>query len=339
MSLTAIPALKYLIKIALNIELPESFQEKDYIEILKMVKKIKVYNKLKTDLLIILFEQMFIENGKFKKIKKEDEIKNFISYCNAKSYSKEMENNSDFIAIKKVFDFSIFNKSNALEINLIYLIMQANKFKSPLLFFRCLEAVYSEKDKYYIKNNKIVIDKETPIEEIEEYISHEKEIKLNVLLKFINKKIQEYEKKNVIIQRNVENNIKGGSQQEINLLKKQLDDLKAKNKNLENKISELFNHTEKKISELSKYKIDSEKKISDSEKKLSELKKASEINIQRIQAECNKKIENYKKSQDDRIRQLYQNIQRIKELNNSLNLKSTNLEKDKNELTQHLVYA
>ena len=56
MSLSPIIALKHLFKISLNIELPELKDNKNYVEVLNMLKEIKIENRAKINLLIILFE-------------------------------------------------------------------------------------------------------------------------------------------------------------------------------------------------------------------------------------------------------------------------------------------
>ena len=105
MSLSPIIALKHLFKISLNIELPELKDNKNYVEVLNMLKEIKIENRAKINLLIILFEQMFISKGMLKQCESEKKIKEFTSICDIKDIPKKMREDPELRIIMKLFSF------------------------------------------------------------------------------------------------------------------------------------------------------------------------------------------------------------------------------------------
>lgn len=359
--MSSISALRTLIKVALNYDMPDLNEEQNYIDLLNMLKK--AINKSKINLLIMLFEQMFIENGNIKKCEENQKIDDFNSYCHIKSLPNNLKDNKEFIIIEQNL---FYPKINEVELTLIYYLMNINK--SPLLLFKCIEAVLSEKDKYYIKNKEIKIEninyytflfrvgqffrndsidnicdsqytldfkdnkvfrKELTNKEIGDYLLS-KEIKISELIKFMkaNAKIKNIIKNNKKAEK-LETKIvdeKKDLQKQIDLLRNKINDLESRNNQLYEKISDYKKKSEKTISELLDYKKNTEKTI---------YAIMEELKMQK--SEYNKKIEDIGKKNDDTITILKKEIETIKNKINFLEIKNTSLLDEKNILNQELI--
>jgi len=328
-----------------------------------MLKNASIQNKSKINLLIMLFEELFIEKGSLKQKSDESKINDYINYCNIKSIPNELNNESDFLIIKNCFMFANFDK---IDILLIYYLMKIKK--EPLLFFRAMEAVLSVKDKYYIINNKIRIEnityynfvfkvgqlfkyddkdiiegqytfdfidnklvrKQLTIEEIDNYLSLD-EIKVNKIIKFI--KINQKEIAKIP-------DIKETSKQKIIQTGKINDkkDLETEIRNLKNKIKELELKnviSEKEISTLKNQILSLEDNKAKSESEISSLKAESES----LKAELDQKISNLNEKHNESILELKKEIEEIKSKNNFLNMKFNSSENARYKLSEELNFV
>ena len=374
MNISPINAIKQLINIALCYDMPDLKEDKNYLELLNMLKNASIENKSKINLLIMLFEELFIEKGSLKQKGDTRKINDYINYCNIKSIPNELNNESDFLIIKNCFMFAGFDE---IDILLIYYLMKIKK--EPLLFFRAMEAVLSVKDEYYIKNNKIKIEnitylnfvfkvgqlfkyddkdiiegqytfdfidnklvrKQLTIEEINKYLSLD-EIKVNKIFKFI--KINQKEIAKIP-------DIKETSKQKIIQTGKINDkkDLETEIRNLKNKIKELeIKNTisEKEISTLKNQILSLEDNKAKSEIEISSLKAKSESEISSLKAESeslkaklDQKISNLNERHNESILELKKEIEEIKSKNNFLNMKFNSSENARYKLSEELNFV
>jgi hypothetical protein len=156
MSSLPIKAIVILVKKYLDIKIPELREENYYIQLLGMLKKVKTKNKSELNLLALIFEKMFLKQNKFKSIIDEKAYNNFINLVNLESFPKEQEkNNSEYIVIKKCL--SNVKMKNEKEIYLFYNLMNIEKIQ--LLFFKCFQEIIFSKDKLFIENKDIKLEK------------------------------------------------------------------------------------------------------------------------------------------------------------------------------------
>lgn len=370
MNISPISAIKQLINIALCVDMPDLKEDKNYLELLNMLKNASIQNKSKINLLIMLFEELFIEKGSLKQKGDTRKINDYINYCNIKSIPNELNNESDFLIIKNCFMFANFDK---IDILLIYYLMKIKK--EPLLFFRAMEAVLSVKDKYYIINNKIRIEnityynfvlkvgqlfrydnkniikdqytfdftdnklvrKQLTIEEIDNYLSLD-EIKVNKIIKFIKINQKEIAKipdikeasKQKIIQTGKTNN-KKDLETEIRNLKNKIKELELKNVISEKEISTLKNQ----LSNTQDKILSLEDNKVKSESEISSLKAESES----LKAELDQKISNLNEKHNESILELKKEIEEIKSKNNFLNMKFNSSENARYKLSEELNFV
>lgn len=351
----SIICLKKLIHTAFGYTMLELQDEKTYIELVNLLKKVRFQNA-KISLLVLIFETLFIENDKFKALENESLINDFTKLCEIKSCPKDVEKEIHFQIVQKLFIYKLINE---VELYLIYYLTKNNK--SNLLFFKAIEAVISAKDKYYMCNPKIKIDinnvnynfflsrvinffdtfrindsdeyytlsfeKTTIIKnvvsnkEINEYVNKQ-EIERSFIINFLKKNT----KKTPIISksnqmaantRSAGNHKEDDLQNQLNILKNQIKEL-----NEENNI-------------LKDYKVSSEIKFSEQEKRITSL---IIENSKKLSRDFNLKIEKLNKSHAQDILSLKEQIKEIKQINNTLCLKNEKSEKERDKLAQELFF-
>ena len=149
MSSYAIKAIKELTEKYFNIILPDLKEEKDYIELINMFKKVENKKKSELNLLILFIEEFFIQQNKFKENQKDEDYSEFIDLLelkNVPAVAKDEEYRVVFAPLKKA-------KFQEKEKYLIYRLMKKNK--STLLLFKAVEEIISANDIFYIKNEAI----------------------------------------------------------------------------------------------------------------------------------------------------------------------------------------
>lgn len=156
MSLSTIDAFNYLLKVALNKEIPELQLPIHYFKVLQMLKHLEIKEKCKLRLLVIIFEEMFVHNSKMIITKKERKINKFIHYCKAQLIPENLKNSPNLPTIKKLFEFIELKEDELL---LVSFLMINNK--KPSLYYKIIDALFSAKNKNYIRNEKIKIDDNT----------------------------------------------------------------------------------------------------------------------------------------------------------------------------------
>ena len=151
---TVIERLQGLVNNAFNLELSELKQEEDYIKALKICQNIREVNSYQK-ILFILFEVLFIQDGKFKNIIEENNLKLFDICLKGKMCSQDEKNYLLNSISDEIERFSIIFPKNKNwpqpTINLICLL--DNKAKEDFsIIFRAIEALISNKNKFYIPN-------------------------------------------------------------------------------------------------------------------------------------------------------------------------------------------
>ena len=153
MSIPYKDCLKKLIQVAFRYSMPDLKDEKNYIELFNMVKMVR-FEKPKINLLILLYEQFFIEKIYFKKLSDDCKMNDYTNFCNnLTNYPQEAQKDPLFQFLKKFLKFKIFDEA---VLGIIYYIINEND--SNLLIFKAFEAVLSAKNKYLISNPSINID-------------------------------------------------------------------------------------------------------------------------------------------------------------------------------------
>jgi len=151
---TVIERLQGLVNNAFNLELSELKQEEDYIKALKICQNIREVNSYQK-ILFILFEVLFIQDGKFKNIIEENNLKLFDICLKGKMCSQDEKNYLLNSISDEIERFSVIFPKNKNwpqpTINLICLL--DNKAKEDFsIIFRAIEALISNKNKFYIPN-------------------------------------------------------------------------------------------------------------------------------------------------------------------------------------------
>ena len=152
MSIKPIKAIKYLLKKALKYDIPDLKNENYYLILLNKLKYLKVQNRAKIYLLIMIFEKMFILNGKMRVFSNENKIKEFISFCDMNSIPENVQKDPNLYAIMKSFKFM---EVDGVEFSLIYQLMNNNK--SSLIYFKIVEELICSTNDFYIRNKEINI--------------------------------------------------------------------------------------------------------------------------------------------------------------------------------------
>ena len=152
MSIKPIKAIKYLLKKALKYDIPDLKNENYYLILLNKLKYLKVQNRAKIYLLIMIFEKMFILNGKMRVFSNENKIKEFISFCDMNSIPENVKKDPNLYAIMKSFKFM---EVDGVEFSLIYQLMNNNK--SSLIYFKIVEELICSTNDFYIRNKEINI--------------------------------------------------------------------------------------------------------------------------------------------------------------------------------------
>ena len=150
MSQFPIAATKLLIKSFFDIEVYDLNSEEDYLNLNKIAKKVKCKNKTKMNLLIFLLEELCKEGDKLKNFDNQQKFQEFKELCQMVPMSKEegKDKDKDYKAIKTCLEFGKFNNED------IYFIYKLMKLKqSNSLLFHCIEEIYSDKDKFYVKKS------------------------------------------------------------------------------------------------------------------------------------------------------------------------------------------
>ena len=365
----SIICLKKLIKIAFGYTMLELQDEKTYIELVNLLKKVRFQNA-KISLLVLIFEQLFIEKDKFKKLESESIINDFTKLCEIKSCPKDVEKETHFQIVQKLFIYKLINE---IELYLIYCLTKKNQ--SNLLFFKAIEAVISAKDKYYICNPKIQIDvnyvnyyiflsevikffdtfriddsneyytfsfenkkfikKVLPNKEIGVYINIQ-EIDRSSIVNFLKKNIKKasiISKSNQISanSRSEGNNKADDFQNQLNILKNQIKELREENNILKDyKVSSQIQ-----LSEQEKKLGEQEKKLCEQENRISSL---IIENSKKLSQEFSLKIEKLNKSHAQDVLSLKEQIKGIKQINNTLCLQNEKSERIRDKLTQELFF-
>ena len=370
----SIICLQKLIQTAFGYTMYELQDEKCYLELVNLLKKVR-FNNAKISLLVLIFETLFLENDKFKALENESIKNDFIKLCEIKSCPKDVEKETHFQIIQQLLKYKLINE---VELYLIYFLTKNNQ--SHLLFFKAIEAVVYAKDKYCICNPKIKIDinnvnyynfllnvinffdtfrindsdkyymfsfeKKTIIKkvvsnkEISEYVNKE-EIERTFIVNFLKKNT----KKTPIISksnqmaantRSAGNHKEDDLQNQLNILKKQIKELREEN----NKLKYYKDSSQIKISEQEKKLGEQENKLYEQSKKLSEQEnRISSLiieNSKKLSRDFNLKIEKLNKSYAQKIFSLQEQINKIKQRNNTLSLKNEKSENEKNKLAQKL---
>lgn len=413
--MSTIDAFNYLIKVALNYDIPKLEHARDYFKLLNMLKYVEIKGKCKIRLLVIIFEKMFINNSKIIITKKAEVINQYISFCNAHIIPKKIKNGPYLATILNLFKFIEVQED---EILLIYHLMISNK--RPSLYYRIIDALFSAKNEKYITNEEIKIDdninyvtfiqsvinsivkykkennnshfifdyknnefiiKKLSKEEAEKYKNDHPQLKhLNPdeLLDFIKEhskptniqvndnKVEEISDELIEINinsmiNNVQEEINEPNkiqereiniyyEQELQMLKEEICELKNYRIVTDKEISELKNYkisadkemTElnKEISELKNYRIEADKKICESKEEIARLNniiKAMKEDSGIKESNFTKILEEINQRHNNSISELKKDIEEIKEINNSLNMKLINLNKKNEKLVLNVI--
>ena len=153
MSLSTLDAFNYLIKVALNLEIHGLEHPADYMKVLNMLKYAEIPEKCKIRLLVVIFEEMFVNGSKIIITKKENKINTFITYCKVHLIPDNIKNSSYLPTVLKLFSFIDLQQDELL---LLYYLMINNK--KPSLYYKILDVLLNAKNKYYVKNDKIQIN-------------------------------------------------------------------------------------------------------------------------------------------------------------------------------------
>ena len=133
--------------------MPDLQKEQNYIELLNMLKYLEIENKSKLNLMILLFERMFVSDGKLKNIHGEKEILDFISFCNMKTLPKKVKESPYLKTIMKLFKFIEIEEKELILINILM-----NSCNKPSIYFNIIDAIFSAKNEHYIRNENINLD-------------------------------------------------------------------------------------------------------------------------------------------------------------------------------------
>jgi len=337
-------AIVNLAKKYLDINIPELREENDYIQLLGMLKKVKTQNKGELNLLIHIFEKMFLHQNKFKIIIEEEKFNKFIDLINLESsFIEQEENNKDYAVIKKCL--SEVKMINEKEIFLLYNLMNIEKNK--LMFFKYFQEIISSKDKCFIENKDIKLGNinyytllfyiktlfqtkeenneeyytyringkrlfkgKATNEEVENYIKTNKEIEKNEIFTFINKL-----EKNIVTEKNNSNlnNNMEAQQEKINPINNEVKVISNVKPNLEDEIMKLKNL-------LKDMKEQHNKDIKDMKeqhnKDIKDMKEQHNKDIKDINSKYKKEIDNLNSKYKKEIDNL-----NVKNNNNNENLK------------------
>ena len=239
-----------------------------------MIKNVDIKNKVELRLIILLFEEIFIEQNEFKAYE-NNELNQYLNLFTKVTIPKGIETDSDYVVLQKCFSKCDFVSET--EIYLLYKLMRYKK--KPSLFYKSIELIFFAKDEYFMKNKNIIIEddnyynfvyqviqlfnydnknddskiytfdfkekklikREANNQEIEEYYNREKEFNLKDIRNFI-KKAKYTERKilsNKIINDNINNNMESQNdiqKEQINKVNAELNVLKLANSKLENEI-------------------------------------------------------------------------------------------------------
>ena len=330
----AIEFLKKLIKGVFNIDINGFGNQQDYYNLFNIC--ITIDTTVKSKLLFILFDTLFIKEGKFRNsIKKEylkaydilqknnptKEEKEFII-----EYLKEEREEFSIILIEKMFPKNIFN--------LMCFIMKINKDFS--IFFKCFEIVMENINKYYIPNVNTYFFKKEDTEHlldeimdiIEEIYQNEDSDFFSIIYNgqsFIKIKLSEEQKKNYILKKSdksvkkIKNFIKQKKMQQLIAEKED----KQFIKNNTNEINIINENNKKLINKAENHSIIPNNNKLNNESDISSLK--NEMNALKIKNEKLEKDLNIIKAQ-------YENFKaEKKELQNQLISQKETLEKELKE--------
>lgn len=361
--MSSILALKCLIKYALDYEMPNLKSDKNYIDLINMLKKANVKNKSIINLLILIFEQMFIENGIMKNYEDKQKNNKFTFYCQIKSVPDGIKDDNDF----KIIENSLcYAKIKGIELCLIYYLMTLKK--DMLLFFKCIESVLSEKDNNYVENKKIIIENInyfTFLYRIGDFFKNDYKDNWNTKYtidykdnQFYRKSLSNEEFENFIFKNDEQINVKklirfmqrNEKKNENNIINNTLNDIinnkiteEPKNNDYQKQIhilSNKINELEKANKELQKSNKKLQKSNKDLSDKVIELKTRgddTEKNISSIMGESKRQKSEYTK----KIKELYEKnddfkreMEKLKTKHNLLEIKHKNLEDKNNKLNQ-----
>ena len=330
----AIEFLKKLIKGVFNIDINGFENQQDYYNLFNIC--ITIDTTVKSKLLFILFDTLFIKEGKFRNsIKKEylkaydilqknnptKEEKEFII-----EYLKEEREEFSIILIEKMFPKNIFN--------LMCFILKINKDFS--IFFKCFEIVMENINKYYIPNVNTYFFKKEDTEHlldeimdiIEEIYQNEDSDFFSIIYNgqsFIKIKLSEEQKKNYILKKSdksvkkIKNFIKQKKMQQLIAEKED----KQFIKNNTNEINIINENNKKLINKAENHSIIPNNNKLNNESDISSLK--NEMNALKIKNEKLEKDLNIIKAQ-------YENFKaEKKELQNQLISQKETLEKELKE--------
>ncbi len=348
-------AIVNLAKKYLDINIPELREENDYIQLLGMLKKVKTQNKGELNLLIHIFEKMFLHQNKFKIIIEEEKFNKFIDLINLESsFIEQEENNKDYAVIKKCL--SEVKMINEKEIFLLYNLMNIEKNK--LMFFKYFQEIISSKDKCFIENKDIKLGNinyytllfyiktlfqtkeenneeyytyringkrlfkgKATNEEVENYIKTNKEIEKNEIFTFINKL-----EKNIVTEKNNSNlnNNMEAQQEKINPINNEVKVISNVKPNLEDEIMKLKNlfkdMKEQHNKDIKDMKEQHNKDIKDMSEKynknIKDMKEQHNKDIKDINSKYKKEIDNLNSKYKKEIDNL-----NVKNNNNNENLK------------------
>ena len=152
MSQFPVAATKLLIKSFFDIEVYDLNSEEDYLNLNKIAKRVKCKNKTKMNLLIVLLDELCKEGDKLKSFDNQQKFQEFKELCQMLPMPKDEEKDKEYKDIKTCLGFGKFNNED------IYFIYKLMKLKqSNSLLFHCIEEIYSDKDKFYVKNSNLNI--------------------------------------------------------------------------------------------------------------------------------------------------------------------------------------
>ena len=366
-------AIVNLAKKYLDINIPELREENDYIQLLGMLKKVKTQNKGELNLLIHIFEKMFLHQNKFKIIIEEEKFNKFIDLINLESsFIEQEENNKDYAVIKKCL--SEVKMINEKEIFLLYNLMNIEKNK--LMFFKYFQEIISSKDKCFIENKDIKLGNinyytllfyiktlfqtkeenneeyytyringkrlfkgKATNEEVENYIKTNKEIEKNEIFTFINKL-----EKNIVTEKNNSNlnNNMEAQQEKINPINNEVKVISNVKPNLEDEIMKLKNllkdMKEQHNKDIKDMKEQHNKDIKDMSEKynknIKDMKEQHNKDIKDINSKYKKEIDNLNSKYKKEIDNLNSKYKKeIDNLNVKNNNNNENLKKKMNERT------
>ena len=359
-----IKAIEKLGKTYLNISVPVLCEEKDYLELLYMFKRVEHPKKCELNLFILLFEEMFLEKNHFKQMVEKSAVNEFIKLIDMQSITQKIGEDKEYQVIEKCL--KKIAQINPKEILLVYYIM--NNKRSSELFFKCFQIISSNKYKNYLENKDIKIEnvnyytfvfhvmlfldstnksinglytidyknnklsiKEVNNEEIENYCRM-KEISKREILEFTQKvKIVQKVKE---IEDNKINKIIEVNQKQINSVNDKPKELNDINKSLAKEIEEL----KKTIKDLNDRHTKDIKLINERhDKDIENMEKKHNNNLKIINEMTDNKIKELNRVHNENIKKLRDEIKSIKIQNNSLITQKENIKKNNTKLEGELV--